>query len=94
MLLLALVIFLAILVIVYILDFRNQKDCEGFYSDKRDPDRILKAGYVVRSQGELPPNLIVNKGFNSEYWDCYELQRSMGTPENEVLSRCKKFVQH
>lgn len=92
MLLLAIVIFLLILIVVLILDMRNASDIEGFYSDNRDPDRVLKASYVVGHQSDLPPNLVIHKGFNSEYWDCYEMQRSLGTPENEILSRCKKFI--
>ena len=91
---LSLVILCIILLLVFILDLRNRNDCENasFWSDRKSPDHVLMAGYVAQRQGDLPPNRIINKGYNSEYWDCYELQRSLGTPENEVLNRCKKFV--
>lgn len=77
-----------ILFMAFIIDDRHA----GFYTDRRNPDRILLAPYVVRRQEELPPNKIINKGYNSEYWDCSELQKSMGTPNNEILSRCKRFL--
>lgn len=92
MLYLALTIFLLILIVMHIIDLRHKSDVEGFYSDDSDSDRVLKAAYVVNRQQELPPNVVIHKGFNSEYWDCYELQRALGTPENEILSRCKKFI--
>ena len=91
---LSLIILCIILLLAFTLDHRNRNDCEkaGFWSDRRNPDLVLMAGYVVRRQDELPPNRIINKGYNSEYWDCYELQKSLGTPGNEVLNRCQKFV--
>jgi len=88
MLLLSLIIFLAILLMAYIIDSHHA----DFYTDRGNPDHVLMASYVVRRQEELPPNKIINKGYNSEYWDCSELQKSMGTPNNEILSRCQKFI--
>ena len=94
MLLLALVIFLLILVFAYILDLRNLEDCEkaGFWSDRHNPDHVLMASYVTHRQPELPPNKVINKGYNSEYWDCFELQNALGSQNNEVLAKCKKFI--
>ena len=91
---LVLVILCIILLLAFTLDLRNCNYCEksGFWSDRKDPDLVLMAGYAARRQDDLPSNRIINKGYNSEYWDCYEIQRSLGTPENEVLNRCKKFV--
>lgn len=92
--LLSLTILCLILLLAFTLDSRNRSDCEkaGFWSDRRSPDHVLMAGYAVQRQDSLPPNRLINKGYNSEYWNCYELQRSLGTPENEMLNRCKKFI--
>jgi hypothetical protein len=77
--------------LVFVIDYRNCNEA-GFWSDRRNPDKVLMASYTVRRSDSLPPNKIINKGYNSEYWDCSELQKAMGTHNNEILDRCGKFV--
>ena len=94
MVILTVIILCLILILAYIIDFHHASDCEkaGFWSDRSNPDKVLKASFVAYSTGALPPNRIINKGYNSSYWDCFELQKSLGTPNNEILENCRKFV--
>ena len=84
-----LLILLLLLIFVYFLNNNiNKSVASGFWSDRYDPDFVLRAGFA----SFLPPNKVINKGYNSQYWDCFELSQSLGTPNNEILSRCKKFI--
>ena len=87
-----------IIVLLLVLAFMLKSNgCESFWSSKRDPDRVL-ASYVTRSKSSiervpfLPSNKIILKGHSSEYWDCYEMNKALGSSSNEILSKCKQFV--
>lgn len=93
MILLSVVILCLILILAYMIDFNHMSDCEhaGFYSDRSSPDKVLKESFTVFNR-PLPDNKIIHKGYNSEYWDCFELQKSLGARNNEMLQKCSKFI--
>lgn len=73
----ALIILVLILLLVFLFDMQH---AAGFWTDTKNPDRVL------------PPNKIINKGYNSEYYDCFELHSALGTPNNDMLKKCGKFI--
>lgn len=91
MLSLSIIILLLILLFALKLDVNSKQYCEGFYSKINDPDKILVAGYTVH-QNQLPPNKIINKGYNSNYWNCFEYQTALGSHNHEILAKCQRFT--
>ena len=92
------VIIALLLAVVYIL---NINKAAGFWSDRGNPDEVLES-YTNRSKNMqrshiqklpfLPSNKIILKGHSSEYWDCYEMNKALGSSPNEILSKCSEFV--
>lgn len=88
------IIIISLLILVYIINpFGIFNKSAGFWSDTTHSDRVLES-YSSHPNFEsfLPSNKIILKGHNSAYWDCYEMNKAMGAPSHEILSKCHKFV--
>jgi hypothetical protein len=91
------VIIIGLLMLLHILSGGRKA---GFWSDRRSSDSVLES-YANKSDGMhsnvrkmsfLPANKIILKGHSSEYWDCYEMNKALGSSNNEILSKCQAFL--
>jgi hypothetical protein len=83
----------SLIIILIAIIIANISNKERFYSNLENPDKVLES-YAVHGErgGFLPPNQVILKGHNSDYWNCFELNKSLGASNNEILQKCGQFI--